>query len=64
MKIAVAIALLVPACSQDIGGLTRNERLYLYSAALTAYGQTVPSAIVYGLRRPATAPKQPLNITP
>lgn len=62
--LALPIILLISSCSQDIAGLTRNERLYLYSAALTAYGHPLPGAIIYGLRRPVTYPKQPVEVTP
>lgn len=52
------------SCAQDIGGLSRNERLALYSAALTASGHPMEGAIVYGLRRPVTAAKQPVEVQP
>lgn len=47
------------ACSHEIAGLSRNERLFLYSAALVATGHTEVGAVVYGLRRPVTSAKQP-----
>lgn len=63
--LAFLASLFLASCSQDIAGLSRDERLYLYSAALTASGHPLPGAIIYGLRRPGTGAKQPnRNLSP
>lgn len=56
---AALLVLLLPACAQDIGGLSREERLTLYGTALTLAGKPEIGAIAYGLRRPVPSAKQP-----
>jgi hypothetical protein len=61
---AALLCLLLSACSNDIAGLSRNERLTLYGTALTLAGQPEFGAIAYGLRKPVTDAKQPREVTP
>lgn len=61
---ALMLILILPACTQDIAGLTRNERLTLYSTALLATGHPEASNLVYALRRPVTQAKQPVKVEP
>lgn len=62
---ALLVALLaLPSCSNDIAGISRDDRLTLYGAGLTLAGKPELAAIAYGLRRPVTAPKQPANVQP
>lgn len=60
-KVPLLAALLLSSCSNDIAGLSLNERLTLYGSALTLAGNPELGAIAYGLR---TAAKQPVNVTP
>lgn len=65
MKLALIIATFgLTSCAQDIAGLTRNERLTIYGSALTLAGKPELGAVAYALRRPTTAAKQPVNVTP
>lgn len=47
------------SCTQDIAGLSRDERLTIYGTALTLAGKPEIGAIAYGLRRPVTSAKNP-----
>lgn len=60
----IAASLALPSCSQDIAGISRNDRLTLYGAGLTLAGKPELAAIAYGLRRPVTGAKQPVAVTP
>lgn len=65
MKLALIIATLgIASCARDIAGFSRNERLTIYGSALTLAGKPELGAVAYALRRPATAAKQPVTVTP
>lgn len=64
MTIILASTLLLSSCSQDIAGITRNDRLTIYGTALSLAGKPDLGSIAYGLRRPVTGAKQPRRITP
>ena len=65
MKLALIVTTFgLASCAQDIAGLTRNERLTIYASALTLAGKPELGAVADALRRPATAAKQPVTVTP
>lgn len=63
-RLLASLILLLASCSNDIAGLSRNERLTLYGSALILAGKPELGAIAYGLRRPVTSAKQPVNVAP
>lgn len=63
-KVPVVAALLLASCAGDIAGISRDERLAVYGAALTLAGKPELAAIPYALRRPVTSAKQPREVSP
>lgn len=56
--------LCLTSCANDIGGLTRDQRLRLYELAADASGHPEVGAIIYGTRRVVTAAKNPVSVNP
>jgi hypothetical protein len=52
------------SCSNDIAGISLNDRLTLYATAATLTGRPELAAAAQALRRPVTSAKQPANVTP
>jgi len=60
----ILVSSFLASCSNDIAGLSRNERITLYATAATLAGKPEIAAIAYGLRLPVTSAKQPQRILP
>ncbi len=60
----IIVSSFLTCCSNDIAGLSLNDRLTLYATAATLTGHRELAAAAQALRRPTTSAKQPMSILP